>query len=216
MPRLMLMPDIALMASEATPGESFILSPMRVTTPNPSNQLPRNSINSESNNKDCAREKRWDFEVMAADQLEQILKGTSHAKEKMNLLFSQVGYLRINLFYEVYARLQLAEKNRDFDKALQLMNEYIDTVAMPFILPRMQQSWLSRLSGKLPEATLSFQSWRSGYKSWFHPETQRLLGEKERSEGFNQLKQTFMTLYTLSFSCQNFPPVCGAEEREWL
>ena len=166
--------------------------------------------------KDCVREKKYDFTVMAVGQLERSLKGMSSAKEKMNLLFSQVGYLRINLFYEVYARLQLAEENRDFDKVLKLMNEYIETVAMPFFLSRMQQSWFSRLSGKIPEATLSFQSWSSGYKNWFQPETGRLLWEKERLEEFKQLKQAFITLYDLSFSYQNFPPVYGAEEREWL
>lgn len=166
--------------------------------------------------KDFARDITYDFNVMAAGQLEQSIEGTSSAKDKMNLLFSQVGYLRINLFYEVYARLQQAEENRDFDKVLKLMNDYIETVAMPFLLRRMQQSWFSRLSGKLPEATLSFQSWSSGYKYWFHPEPGRLLGEKERSEEFQQLKQNFLTLYHLSFSYQNFPPVYGAEEREWL
>jgi hypothetical protein len=88
---------------------------------------------------------------VAADQLERNLKGTSGVKEKMNLLFSQVGYLRINIFYEVYARLQLAEENRDFDKALQLMNEYIETVVTPFILRRMQRSWLPAISVNYPK-----------------------------------------------------------------
>lgn len=167
--------------------------------------------------KDVVREKKFDFGVMDDAQLEQYLESNSRPREKIRLLLSQIGYLRINIFYECYARLQAAEKNSDFDKALPLMNEYIEEIALPFLLPRMKQSWLSRLSGKLSETTVFLQKWRLGYKSWSEKEpTLNEMAEKERVNEFNDLKQTFITLFSLSFTYENFPPVLGAEEREYL
>jgi hypothetical protein len=168
--------------------------------------------------KDVVRERKFDFEVMGNVQLEKYIESNSDSKEKIKSLLSQIGYLRINIFYECYARIQASEKISEFDSVLQLMNEYIEQIALPFLLPKLKQSWLSRLSGKPSEAALSLQSWRSGYKYWLEREnslTQKPM-IKKKAEDFTELKQTFITLYSLSFSCVNFPPVCGAEEREYL
>ncbi len=168
--------------------------------------------------KEAVREKKFDFEVIGNAQLEKNLESNSDSKEKTKSLLSQIGYLRINIFYECYARILSSEKTREFNRVLQLMNEYIEQIALPFILPKLKQSWLSRLSGKSSEATLNLQRWRLSYKHWL--ERENPLGQqptaKKETEEFNELKQIFITLYSLSFSCANFPPVCGAEEREYL
>jgi hypothetical protein len=167
--------------------------------------------------KDHVRDKKFDFDVATNDELETYIQSNVSLRKKIQFLLTQVGYLRINLFYECYARLQEAEKNNDFDKALHIMNEYIETIAMPFIVPRMRKSFLERLFGKTPEATVSLENWKLGYKSWF--ENRPISNAQEqtgRTKEFNKLKQTFITLFSLSFTYENFPPVLGAEEREYL
>jgi hypothetical protein len=167
---------------------------------------------------EAVREKKFDFEVMSNPQLEKYLENNSDLKEKTKSLLTQIGYLRINIFYDCYARILSAEKTMEFDKVLQLMNDYVEQIALPFLLPKLKQSLLSRLSGKSSEAALNLQKWRLSYKHWL--EHKNLLEQqstvKKEMEEFNELKQIFITLYSLSFSCANFPPVCGAEEREYL
>jgi hypothetical protein len=72
--------------------------------------------------------------------------------------------------------------------------------------------WFSQLSGKLPKATLNIQGWRLNYSSWC--ETQNIdpfaSQEMRRSQEFCELKQTFITLFSLLFAYENFQPVLGA------
>jgi hypothetical protein len=166
--------------------------------------------------KDCIRDKKFDFDVISGEKLESYLKNELSLKEKKRLLLSQVGYLRINLFYEYYARIQVVEKDTEFAEALKLMDEYIKTIAMPFLVPRMQQSWLYRHIGNLPETTVNVDRWQRGYKKWFEMDSRSVDGEKEETKEFSALKEIFVTLYSLSFTYDNFPPVLGAEEREYL
>ena len=79
--------------------------------------------------KNAVRDKKLDFEVLSQDELDRKLsKGTKY--EKKYLLLTQIGYLRINLFQEHYERIQEAQESQDFDKAIHLMNQYIQTIAL--------------------------------------------------------------------------------------
>jgi hypothetical protein len=167
--------------------------------------------------KDHVRDKKFDFDVATNDELQTYIQSNVSLRKKLQFLLTQVGYLRINLFYEYYARLQEAEKNNDLDKALHIMNEYIETIAMPFVVPRMRKSFLDLLFGKTPEATVSLENWKLGYKFWFENRPINNAQEQAgRTKEFNKLKQIFITLFSLSFTYENFPPVLGAEDREYL
>jgi len=143
--------------------------------------------------------------------LSQKLKNMSNARKK-KLLLTEIGYLRINLFQEYYERIQIAQKSKDPDKAIQLMKTYIETIAMPFIQERLTPSILSKLTkpfskDKTQNAAEVLQEWKTSYEKWTNPRETTLSNQKNRIEQFDQIKRTFITLYTISFSFGNFPPV---------
>jgi hypothetical protein len=57
---------------------------------------------------------------MPKDELEQTLRSKAKNQYKRRLLLTQIGYVRINLFSEYYARLQHAERNKEFEEAVKL------------------------------------------------------------------------------------------------
>lgn len=160
---------------------------------------------------DAVRDRKFDFEVLSQDELNQKLrKGTQY--EKKQLLLTQVGYLRINLFQEYYERIQVAQESRDLDSAIQLMNQYIQTIAMPFIQERLHPSLITRISNlfstsTLPDAAQTLREWQTRYEAWNAYRKTRTVGDQETTEEFDKMKKTFITIYTLSFSPNNFPPV---------
>ena len=148
---------------------------------------------------------------MTQIDLSQKLKNITNARKK-KLLLTEIGYLRINLFQEYYERIQIAQKTKDPDKAIQLMKTYIETIAMPFIQERLNPSVLSRITrpfskDKTPNAAKVLQEWKTSYEKWTNPREMTLSNQKNRIEQFDQIKRTFITLYTISFSFGNFPPV---------
>jgi YesN/AraC family two-component response regulator len=156
------------------------------------------------------RNKKLDFEVLSQDQLDRKLStGTKY--EKKYLLLTQIGYIRINLFQEYYERIQITEESKDFDKAVDLMKEYLQKIAMPFIQERLNPSIFSRITNlfstsTLPDAAQTLKEWENTYESWNkQKETGRM--EEKKNCGFQRIKHIFFTLYTLSFSVGNFPSV---------
>jgi hypothetical protein len=147
---------------------------------------------------------------MPKEELKQILKSKTKTQKKRKLLLTQIGYLRINLFSEYYERLQRAEKNKEFDKAVKLMNKYIETIALPFIPTKEQSALTKRLEAwfaddETPDPAKYLREWKTRYEKWLK-HTEVMPNQKTEKE-FTQLKTTFFTLYTLSFSAHNFPPV---------
>jgi hypothetical protein len=161
--------------------------------------------------KNAVRDNKLDFEVLSQDELDRKLsKGTKY--EKKYLLLTQIGYLRINLFQEHYERIQEAQESQDFDKAVHLMNQYIQTIALPYIQERLHPSLLTRLSNlfstsTLPDAAQTLQEWQTLYKTWKRKEKPEPNAKAKTKEDFDHMKNRFITLYTLSFSTRNFPPV---------
>ena len=51
------------------------------------------------------------------------------------------------------------------------------------------------------------ENWKAGYEAWFEKDEQspNKTNDKKRKEEFNQLKMAFITVYTFSFSVDNFP-----------
>ena len=160
--------------------------------------------------KNAVRNKKLDFEVLSREELDRKLStGTKY--DKRYLLLTQIGYLRINLFQEYYERIQIAEERKDFDKAVDLMKEYLQKIAMPFIQQRLNPSIFSRITNlfstsTLPDTTQTLKEWETAYESWDkHVETGKV--EEKKNEAFQRIKHIFFTLYTLSFSIDNFPSV---------
>ena len=127
-------------------------------------------------------------------------------------MLTQIGYLRINLFQEYYERIQVAQYHQDLDKSVQLMNQYIDTVAMPYIQERIHPRVLTRIvnlfsTSKLPDASETLREWQTLYQTWNRKPKNQEIRDPKTKEDFDRAKKTFITLYTLSFSPSNFPPV---------
>jgi hypothetical protein len=105
--------------------------------------------------------------------------------------------------------LQNVEGNTEFDKAVELMNNYIENIAVPFI-PKRQSKFRKRLNAWFsddtnPDPAKYLREWRTHYEAWTkHTEA---MSDQQRGEEFAQLKTNFFTVYTLSFSASNFPPV---------
>lgn len=133
-------------------------------------------------------------------------------KKKTQLLLTQIGYLRINLFSEYYERIQCAQRNNELDKAIKLMDECIEIIAIPFVPTKKQSAWVKRVAalfsiGNVTEPIEHVEKWEAGYEAWFKQDEQNPnhTDDKKRMEEFNQLKMDFITVYTFSFSVDNFP-----------
>jgi hypothetical protein len=94
------------------------------------------------------------------------------------------------------------------------MNIYAETIAIPRIpqdtKPSLRQRLTSSLSSKAtPELDQFVQQWKTSYAAWIAQsgKTDPQPNETDRVEQFNKLKETFITVYTYSFSPENFPPL---------
>ncbi len=144
--------------------------------------------------------------------MDQVLNSKIKLKKKKQLLLTQIGYLRINLFSEYYERIQYAQKNNELDNAVKLMNECAEIIAIPFVSTKKQSAWLRRVKELLPVANAPepiehVEKWKTGYEAWFKHDEKipQRTDDKKRIEEFNQLKMAFITVYTFSFSVDNFP-----------
>jgi hypothetical protein len=159
---------------------------------------------------EAIRNRKQDFPVMPKDELEQALRSKAKAQYKRRLLLTQIGYVRINLFSEYYERLQHAERNKEFKDAVKFMNNYVEAIAAPFIPAKKQSKFRKRLNGwfsddENPDPAKYLREWRTNYEAWTkHAED---MSDQQLEEEFAKLKTTFFTVYTLSFSASNFPPV---------
>ena len=127
-------------------------------------------------------------------------------------MLTQIGYLRINLFSEYYERIQSAQKDKELDKAVRLMDECIEIIAVPFISTKKQSAWVKRAKGlfsigRFPEPIEHIKKWKTGYEAWFkhNEKSPQRTDDEKRIEEFKQLKMAFITVYTFSFSVDNFP-----------
>ena len=160
---------------------------------------------------DALRNRILDFEVLSEEDLDcKLSLGTQW--ENLQLLLTQVGYLRINLFQEYYERIQAAEKTEDVEKAVHLMNQYIQTIALPFIQERLHPSVFTRITNlfstqTLPDAAETLKEWENRYEAWNTLQETEASAEQEATQEYEKMKTAFITLYTLSFSPSNFPPV---------
>jgi len=151
---------------------------------------------------------------MSQKELDELLKGEISNSKKRQLLLTQIGNLRINLFSEYYEQINRAQSRNELNKAVKLMNIYAETIAIPFISMKKQSKFAKRLkelfsAKKLVEPLELIKQWRAGHESWFrqNENTQGPAIEKNRKEEFDQLKMSFFKLYTHSFSVDNFPPL---------
>jgi hypothetical protein len=157
------------------------------------------------------RDKKLDLETMGKNELEQFLKSKIKPKKKVEFLLNQIGYLRINLFSEYYEQIKVAEKEKELDKAARLMDRCAEVIAIPFYSAKKQSEFVKRLKKWLsmrsrPESMELINNWKAEYESWFKPkEAGHSISDSERLEEFDKLKKTFFTLYTFSFSVDNFP-----------
>jgi hypothetical protein len=156
---------------------------------------------------------KYEYAIMPQNELNWILKSEISPRKKRQLLLTQIGYLRINIFDECYEQIKRAQGD-ELDEAVKLMNKCAETIAIPFISMKKNQSLTKRLGMLFSrkrdlEPTELIQKWKTSYEAWLKqkesPHPQR--DNNKRMEEFGKLKTAFFTLYTHSFSVNNFPPL---------
>jgi hypothetical protein len=162
-------------------------------------------------NENALRDRKLDTCEMSHDELDKILESKIGRREKIRILLTQIGFLRIDIFNECYKRIQLAETKKEFDEAVKIMNGYIEPVAMRFLQERLHPSLIDRIinsfsNSKLPDAAKTLEEWRSSLSTWSEDKSKPLDQEK-KIEKYTKIKEIFITLDMLSFSFDNFPPL---------
>ena len=142
--------------------------------------------------------------------LNKTLKSDLSIGEKKQLLLTQIGYLRINIFTEYFERVNLLREKKQLDPAVELMNEHAE-IARIFI-PAKKQSALTKrfkelFSIKSIDPIEYLEQWRTAYEEWHENTSNQQLDERNQLEKFDKLKMAFLELYTFSFSIDNFPPL---------
>jgi hypothetical protein len=142
--------------------------------------------------------------------LNQALKSNITLKEKKQLLLTQIGYLRINIFTEYFERVNLLRERKQLNKAVELMNKHAE-IAQIFISTKKQSALIKRLKGLVSTRNIEpmkyLQQWQIAHEAWLKHESSQQIDEEKRIKEFDQLKMTFLELYTFSFSVDNFPPL---------
>ena len=159
--------------------------------------------------KNAVRNQKYDFSMVNYNELLKELNAQKNLYQKKRVLLTRIGHLRINLFYEFYERIQLAQNNNELDKAINLMNEYTEQVAMPFLEQQLHPSLFERLiakfsTDKAAEISKTLNEWNTLRSKWLQQTTNT---QQNRLEQYNALKKTFIGLYHISFSVKNYPPV---------
>ena len=162
-------------------------------------------------NEDAVRDRKYDSPMINENWLNQVLKSDLSLKEKKQLLLTQIGYLRINIFTEYLERVNRLREKKQLNEAAELMDEhaeiasiFIPTKKQPVLIKRIKQLFSMRNI----EPVEYLQKWRTAYKAWYGQRfSQQLIDEKKQMEEFDKLKMAFLELYTFSFSVDNFPPL---------
>lgn len=159
-------------------------------------------------NKDYIRNKKYDFQLMDENRLNQLLRSHVKLEEKKRILLTQIGYLRVNIFTEYLERVNLLQEKKQLNQAADLMNKYAE-IASIFILTKEQPTiamQLRRLFSKQRSDPIEYlQRWQTHYESWSKQKKETI--DEKRMADFQQLKRAFIELYTFSFSIENFPPL---------
>jgi hypothetical protein len=158
----------------------------------------------------AVRDRKYDSPMVNETWLNKTLQSNLSIREKKQLLLTQIGYLRINIFTEYFERVNLLREKNQLDQAVELMNEHAE-IARIFI-PAKKQSALTKrlkelLSIKNIEPLKYLEQWRKAYKEWHENTSNQQFDEKKQLEKFDKLKMAFLELYTFSFSVDNFPPL---------
>jgi len=151
---------------------------------------------------------------MHRSEVSAILESNEKPQKKLQLLLTQIGYLRINLFGKYYEQIQLSQKNNELERAVSMMNNYAETLAIPFISteePIETRRFSQFLSHTNPLTSNSEQirKWKNTHEEWLRQNqnvTEHSIAEKRLAQ-FEELKREFIALYTISFSVDDFPPL---------
>jgi hypothetical protein len=166
----------------------------------------------ESFRQETKSKKALTYELMPQDERNLVLKSDAPELAKKKLFLSEILKLRVNLYGAYLEQIQVHRESSDMDKAVNLMNDYAETVAIPFMSPAKQLSLTDRLmnlfsQNRTPQPSDCTKKWRTEYKLWFGQlgSTYSKIDKNKRIDEFNQLKTTFDMLYTYSFSRDNNP-----------
>ena len=163
-------------------------------------------------NEHAVRDKKGDFRLIPPDELTKVLQNETNAKNRIQLINTEIGYLRCNIFSEYYERMKLAEKKNKLDESVTLMNQYAE-IAIPFVSPRkkplIKRIQKRLLRKKITEEPDHVKNWKDRYGAWLQKKNINHLqaDDQKRMEEFTQLRTAFFQLYTYSFSLDNFPPL---------
>jgi hypothetical protein len=141
-----------------------------------------------------------------------ILKSDAPEIEKKKWVISKILQVRIALFKEFSRMIDHSEKNHDLDKAVEYMNEYIFSLAVPFIGNMKPPSKFDRLraffnKNTVPSPYEYMQKWKTEYQMWFQNSKLALpeRHEAQKQDKYREMHLTFDMLYAYSFSRDNVP-----------
>lgn len=159
--------------------------------------------------KNPARDKRMDYQLMPRSRLNHVLSSRIPAAHKKTVLLNQIGLLRINLFAEFDARIRALEQEGRLDEAIELMNDYVRNVAIPFIPRKKRPSLVNRFvdlvrSSKRLDPIEYIRQWGRKYRSWVEHRTSAMTS-RIRRKTFCELRSIYHMVYAFSFSDENFP-----------
>ena len=169
-------------------------------------------------NLNAVRDKKYDATTLKQNELGNFLKSDISNGQKRATLLTQIGYLRIDLFMEYYERMRIAQVEGNLDQAVKLMNDYAETVTIPFIIQetQTQKSVTKQIAFALRiQKRINYfgfiNEWKNSYETWPKRNTAATSNnnQKELLTEFDIVKKKFLTLYTYSFSPENFPPVAN-------
>lgn len=140
-----------------------------------------------------------------------ILKSYATEIEKKKWVISKMVMLRTSIFSEYSDRIELAEKETDLNKAVDYMNEYIFSYALPFIDNLKPPSRLDKVSARLNNKSVLtpyeyLEKWKADYSNFRQIKTSDpKLDLYSKSEKYRELVTSYNMLHALSFSSDNVP-----------
>jgi hypothetical protein len=140
-----------------------------------------------------------------------ILNSNAPEIEKKKWVISKMVLFRTAIFSEFSDRIEISVKEKNLNKAVDYMNDYIFSFALPFIDNLKPPSRLDKLSAQLSKKSVLtpyeyLEKWKTDYSNFKKVKTSdSTMNDYLKSEKYRELVSTYNMLYNLSFSWDNNP-----------
>ncbi len=148
--------------------------------------------------------------MMDDAKLRKLLNYNLPVGAKRDILLAEIGSARIDLHSICLKKIEMLEEMKQFDAAVELMNDYASNFTIPFINNEKPASFfkkfVSTITNKPFDPKKYANDWADCYQQWKKNRVKLDQYPPDRYESFTKLKMIFEMTYALSFSNSNFPP----------